>query len=108
MIYVVGSELECKLVGPGNSDCRRGLFSFKLDNGLKPFVGRETAAIFVYSATIAAWTYVAILPLANYFSTSPVGPQAGASKRGRELVSVAPLVSQWVPARAAMCAAEAS
>ncbi len=58
MLYAVGSELEHRLTEQ-NKRTAPGPISIKYDMGLNPLVGRETAAVAVYSATISAWTYIA-------------------------------------------------
>jgi len=71
MLWAVGSELELRLTNAQNDDARYGPFSIKYRMGLYPWVGRETAAIIIYSVTIAVWTCIAIWPAIKLWSILP-------------------------------------
>ena len=60
MLIAIGDSLERKLTQAEEDDARYGPFSTRYSRGFNGFISRETAAIIVYPATIAAWMFVAI------------------------------------------------
>ena len=56
----IGSSLERMLAKAEEDDARYGPFSAQYSRGFNGPISRETAAIIVYPATIAAWIFVAI------------------------------------------------
>jgi hypothetical protein len=56
----IGAALERKLMQTVEDDARYGAFRTRYSRGFNGLISRETAAIIVYPATIAAWIFVAI------------------------------------------------
>jgi hypothetical protein len=60
MLIGIGASLERKLTKAEGDDARYGPFSTRYSRGFNGPVSRESAAIIVYPATIAAWIFIAI------------------------------------------------
>lgn len=63
MLISIGAALEHKLTNGDDDDARYGTFSSRLWWGFNRPVSRETAALIIYPATIAAWAFLAAWPM---------------------------------------------
>jgi hypothetical protein len=68
MLIEIGKVLEHKLAKPTEGKTPPGTFSGRSWWGFRELVSRETAALIIYPATIAAWVCVAAWPYLGQFS----------------------------------------